>query len=461
MSEEEITPSVDLSHGPLQVSENRRFLVHRDGTPFFYLGDTVWELLHRLKRDEIDRYLANRAEKKFTACQAVILSEINGLTTPNAYGHLPLDSLDPARPNEAYFELVDYLVTRAAEVGLYAALLPTWGSWVVEEEHPLFEDHRIFDAENAETYGRFLGERYRERENVIWVIGGDRVPDGYEDLWRALARGIAIGTCGEEDYERTVMTWHPRGGHSSGEHWQEEVWLTFGMVQSGHDRRSRPFEMIAEEYRRSPTKPVINGEPGYERIPDRLSGDAPKLDADDVRRFAYWSVFAGACGHTYGANEMWMMWSPQIEPTNPKASPLLAADTPWWEAMDYTGAGQMRHLRALIESRPFLSRVPDRNIVEYEEEDLLEHVEATRHAEGAYAMIYVPRPEQEVAVHLEELSGERVRVWWYDPRDGTAEDRGEIPSEGTRAFQSPSGGPDWILVLDDASRGFPAPGVQG
>ena len=31
----------------LKVSENQRFLVHEDGTPFFYLGDTAWELLHR------------------------------------------------------------------------------------------------------------------------------------------------------------------------------------------------------------------------------------------------------------------------------------------------------------------------------------------------------------------------------------------------------------------------------
>ena len=45
----------------LKVSENHRFLVYEDGRPFFYLGDTAWELFHRLNREEADRYLENRA----------------------------------------------------------------------------------------------------------------------------------------------------------------------------------------------------------------------------------------------------------------------------------------------------------------------------------------------------------------------------------------------------------------
>src|SRR5918999_4864053 len=82
----------------LQVSDNKRFLIRSDGSPFFYLGDTAWELFHRLNREEADRYLEDRARKGFTVIQAVALAELDGHSDPNPYGHLPLVNLDPARP---------------------------------------------------------------------------------------------------------------------------------------------------------------------------------------------------------------------------------------------------------------------------------------------------------------------------------------------------------------------------
>src|SRR5688572_30626223 len=111
----------------LKVSDNRRFLVTEGGEPFFYLGDTAWELFHRLNREEAGRYLQNRADKKFTVIQAVVLAELDGLNTPNAYGHRPLEGNDPARPNAAYFEHVDWIVNRAESLGLTIGMLPTWG----------------------------------------------------------------------------------------------------------------------------------------------------------------------------------------------------------------------------------------------------------------------------------------------------------------------------------------------
>ncbi len=126
-------PSVDFSHGPLRVSKNGRFLEHRDGTPFLYLGDTAWELFHRLTREEAERYLELRRAQGFTVIQAVVLAEFDGLTVPNAYGALPLQKNDPRQPNEAYFAHVDWIVKKAAEKGLFVGMLPTWGDKVVTE----------------------------------------------------------------------------------------------------------------------------------------------------------------------------------------------------------------------------------------------------------------------------------------------------------------------------------------
>ncbi len=82
----------------LKISENKRFLVKTDGTPFFYLGNTAWELFHRLNREEADKYLKNRADKGFSVIQAVVLAELAGLKEPNPYGHLPLRNNDPTQP---------------------------------------------------------------------------------------------------------------------------------------------------------------------------------------------------------------------------------------------------------------------------------------------------------------------------------------------------------------------------
>ena len=102
----------------LKVSPNHRFLVKQDGSPFFYLGDTAWELFHRLNREDTAIYLEDRAKKGFTVIEAVALAEFGGLVEPNAQGHLPLADNDPAKPQEDYFADVDWVVEKAASLGL-------------------------------------------------------------------------------------------------------------------------------------------------------------------------------------------------------------------------------------------------------------------------------------------------------------------------------------------------------
>jgi len=164
-----VSPSVNLSDGPLKVSENKRFLVHANGTPFFWLGDTAWELFHRLDLKEAERYLENRRARGFNVIQAVVLAELDGLGKPNRQGHLPLIDNDPTRPNEAYFKDVDAVVNMAERRGMFIGLLPTWGSHVNGSQ----QQPGIFTPENARHYGEFLAKRYKDKP-IIWIIGGDR-----------------------------------------------------------------------------------------------------------------------------------------------------------------------------------------------------------------------------------------------------------------------------------------------
>ena len=175
----------------LKISANHRFLIQQDGSPFFYLGDTAWELFHRLNREEADRYLENRARKGFTVIQAVALAELDGLNTPNAYGHRPLIDNDPAKPDvkdgprNDYWDHVDYIVEQANARGLLIGLLPTWGDkW----NKKWGAGGGSFTPENAAVYGEWLGRRYQDKA-LIWILGGDRPveTDQHREIIRAMA----------------------------------------------------------------------------------------------------------------------------------------------------------------------------------------------------------------------------------------------------------------------------------
>lgn len=205
-----IGPSVNFSHGKLKVSDNKRFLVFEDGTPFYYLGDTGWELFHRLNKDDTEKYLENRRAKGFTVIQAVALSELDGLNTPNAEGNKPLIDNDPLKPNEAYFAHVDWVVKKAAEKGIFIGLLPTWGDKV--DPGTWGKGPKIFNKENGYKYGQWIGNRYKNSPNIIWINGGDRDGGGANTpIWEAIGEGV------KSVDKNHLMTFHPWGEKSSSE----------------------------------------------------------------------------------------------------------------------------------------------------------------------------------------------------------------------------------------------------
>jgi len=456
-----ISPPSFASAPELAISQNQRFLVHKDGKPFFYLGDTAWELFHRLNREEAEQYLRDRANKGFTVIQAVAIAELDGHSVPNSYGHLPLVDLNPAKPatiegsQNDYWDHVDYIVEKDESLGLFIGFLPTWGRYwhdAVANNKP------IFTVENAEAYGEFLGKRYKDRA-IIWVLGGDRniENEAQKEIMRAMARGLRRGDGGKH-----LMTFHPRGGGGSSQWFHEDEWLSFNMRQNGHVAEyTGHYDQTRLDYERNPVKPVLDGEPIYEDHP--VSFNAKNLGhsiASDVRRPLYWDLFGGACGHTYGHHSVWQMWQPGRSPIN---NPLM----PWFEAVKQPGAGQMQYARWLLESRPYLSRIPDDDIVA--PENVATSVpgagryrfSGTRDSAGTYAMVYVPvgRPFR---VRMNKITGSKVKAWWFDPRTGKAEALGEYENIGERHFTPPAAGEmlDWVLVLDDASKGYQAPGTR-
>src|SRR5262249_10536286 len=152
------------------------------------------------------------------------------------------------------------------------------------------------------------------------------------------------------------------------------------------------YQLINHDYNLAPTKPSMDGEPAYEgAIIDWGTShniNGPRVGADLMRRKAYWAVFAGAFGHTYGhlSNE---------NPYDPNAPPfpnyVIPFPLPYWkDALSATGRTQMQYLRTLVESQPLLGRIPDQSIIASSPGTGDDHVEATRGSNGSYAWVYIP-----------------------------------------------------------------------
>lgn len=424
-----------------------------DGAPFFWLGDTAWELFHRTTIEEAEFYLENRRLKGFNVIQAVALAEFDGLNTPNSYGERPLIDNDPQRPNEKYFQYVDRVIELAGQKGMFVGLLPTWGDKIELLGHG--KGPIIFNPDNAFQYGQWIGKRYRDIWNIIWINGGDRPGGGTNmPIWNALGEGI------KSVDSNHLMTFHPPGGgggKSSSEWFHNAPWLDFNLAQSGHERKNlRNDKIVDRDYNLMPIKPCLDGEPRYEDHsvnwkPDELGW----FDHNDARQAAYWAVFSGAFGHTYGCHPIWQFNQPGREP-------IGFARRPWREALDLPGAAQMLHLKRLLLSRPFFSRIPDNSIIIDEAKSRRQVQVATRDRRWRYAFVYLPMGGQ-VTMDVKPFGALWLNVWWYSPFDGVAIYAGD--RSNTRQpmhFRAPGSGlgKDWVLVIDDVDAEFPPPGAE-
>jgi hypothetical protein len=462
----------------IRVSDNHRYLQTRDGKPFFWLGDTNWEMFHRLNREEIMQLITTRKSQGFSVLQGVALAEFNGIRERNRYGDLPLHDedpsklattpgADPADPDQYdYWDHVDFAIREAAKVGIYIGLLPTWGDKVTPRwgEGPV-----VFDEQNAETYGKLLAERYENDWNVLWILGGDR-PAIYESdregvkrqydhrgVWRAMAKGIQ-SVLGEEAF----ITYHPWGNSlSTSQQIHHEPWLDMNAFQSGHgSRETKSWEWVKRDLDLVPPKPTLDMEPCYEDHPvnpwdGKWTRQRGYFNAHDVRARIYRSIFAGACGVTYGHHQIWQFLNEDLY------KPINVGDTiiGWQKALYAEAAGQMKFLKSLILSRPFFDRIADQSIVRSDAgKSYLDAVIATRDGAGTYAMIYLPQGKP-VTVDLGSISGKSKNAWWFNPRSGGAVRAESVDRKTLVTFIPSEEGKDWILVIDDASQNYPAPGT--
>ena len=449
----------------LKMSSNNRFFVHEDGTPFFPNVDTGWEMPWVLGRTDVETYLQTRKNQKFNTIATVAFGAWEGVgapNIPNAYGDQPFvivsgkyDPLQPITtpgndPNNAteydYWDHLDHIIDLAESKDQYVILLPAWGKNRVVGG----SSDRLFDNLSvAYQYGHWIGDRYKNKKNIIWMMGGDCIPDKYTDYkpnFRKMAEGVADGVNGvnnndgNADYSTLLISYHPpKWAESSSHYFPSDAYMVFNSTQ---DQPSDQINRINADYALSPTKATWLFEGGYE---GRVKTDGTYGDWQ-CRFQAYQTVFAGGFGQTYGHMSIWDFDSGA-----------------WQSALNDPGANDMQHILALMTSvtdDQFLSRIPDQSLLDGDTGSMTGSegmfsscILATRTSNGDNAMIYSANGRN-IRVKMSLLAGPTMTARWFDPRSGAWSSAGsDVPSGSGAAiveFDPPgsvANGNDYILVL--------------
>ncbi len=436
----------------LKVSANKRFFQTVNGKPFFWIGDTGWLLFVKCSREDAVHYLETRKQQGFNVVQVMVLHDMNN--TKNVYSDYALINEDVSKPNVTpgnnfadttaydYWDHVDFVVNEAAKRGIYMAMVPVWGSNVKGGK---------VNVQQGEAYAKFLAIRYKNKSNIIWLNGGDvRGTEGM-DVWKV------IGPTLKKYDPKHLVTYHPRGRTSSSDWFHNEAWLDFNMFQSGHkdyaqDTSSNEINHYGEDnwkfidvdYKLKPVKPTLDGEPSYENIPHGLHDSTqPRWTDADLRRYAYWSVFAGGAGFTYGENAT-MQFNKMGDWTA-----NYGVRMNWKQALLSPGAKQMQFLsKLMLSSKSYFDRKPAQQILVNNIGAKYHYLLATMDKRSAFVYTYTG---ESFLIDTKKLNFQLSIYSWYNPSDGNKKTNVIKKTPGIIRFDPPPprlNGSDWVLILE-------------
>jgi uncharacterized protein DUF4038/collagenase-like protein with putative collagen-binding domain len=460
----------------LHVSENGRFLVHKDGSGFFPIADTAWGIAWNLNRSEVERYLQRRKDQEFNTIALIAFpSHDGGKIIPNVYGDnvfgVSSGKWDPLKPTTTpgenpensteydYWDHLEYIIDTSESKGMHVVFLPAWGGCVAGDWGDGHATSQlIFSDTSAYEYGRWIGQRFKNKKNIIWMIGGDRSAvygdRDYRSVFRAMAEGVADGVNGinqqdgKADYSTTLMSYHPRKWMPNSSEWfHNDPWLDFNSMQ---DQPKDQIIATELDYGLSPTKPTWLFEGGYE-----YRGRGKGLYTDWQIRFqSYQTVFAGGFGITYGSMNIYHCKNGAT-------------------SLDEAGAMDMQHLFSLMTSmsnEQFIDRIPDQSLIDGDAGGMDGNegirsscIQATRGAKGDYAMIYSANGRN-IRLKMDRLSAPLMNAFWFNPRNGKWRIKDSDFADQRPFMENVSSGPtapiqefdppnsvgdnnDWVLVL--------------
>jgi len=420
---------------PLAKSTNGRYLVDQNNVPYLITGDSPQALIVNLSEADAEVFLANRATNGFNTMWINLLC--NDYTGGRADGStfdgiLPfsnvLSNYTPARydlttPNEAYFARVDRVLSNAAQLGLLVVFDPIeTGGWL----------NTILDngAANCRAYGQYLGNRYKNFDNIIWLNGNDYTDwsdSGVDPVVQQVALGIQNN---DSRHIQTIELGYPVSGSLDDANWASIIQLnaTYTYYPT--------YAQVLTDYNRANFLPTFMVEANYEFEHDWIGNST-------LRRQEYWSLLSGACGQLYGNHYTWQFLSG------------------WQTNLDTSGSTQVGYVKALFGSQRWYDLVPDQHhtlvtagygtFTSTGSVNDSDYATAAQTADGTLGMVYLPTL-QTITVDLSQLSGP-VTAQWYDPSSGVyaAIPGSPFANSGTQDFtptgNNADGDGDWMLVL--------------
>ncbi len=428
---EEVYPGMpaELSSGsgifPLTVSHG--MLKTSSGDPFLIVGDSPWYLIQGPDREGAEKYLENRSQKGINSIVlCLIASELNG--TADAYGNMPfLTKDDFSTPNPAYFDHVDFVLDKAMELEIEVFLYPAWLGYNTGNGHPEGWYSQVIanGPSKMHAYGRYLGTRYKNYPNIIWVMGGDSPPGEALDEIREMVRGI------EETAGPQIFSVQNGRFESGITEYASEDWVDLNTTYADHSTAAR--YLLADHNR---DFPFYFTEGSYENT---------GISDVSVRSQMYLPVLMGSNGHIFGNKPLYAFKSGWDDP----------------EILESQGSRDLERSGKFFRSRSWEELVPDKDhkllIKGSGDVNSSIYAAAALTSDAGTGIIYTPDNRQ-LTVDLTRISGNKTHAWWYQPSTGSVHDLGQINDDAAKTFTPPSGG-DWLLVLDDDAHNLKSPGT--
>lgn len=414
---------------PLRVAANHRSLQDANDKPFLINGDAAWALIGDLSREEAEKYLDERQRRGFNTILVSLIERRFSRNAPrNFYNHEPFLAGDFTKPNEAYFNDADWILKRALDRGFLVLLVPSYlGSDGGSEGW--FREVKDAGPEAMRTYGRYLGKRYRDYTNIIWVQGGD-----YDTPDRRLVNELALGIA--DANPEALQTIH-RGPNTLGSgDWLNAPWFKVDTLYAYDEI----IERALQRQKDGPKIPFFFIEGPYEN--ERGSTE------QSLRLNAYATILAGACGQIFGNNPIWHFSGPG----------LYDVSVTWQDELNSRGSQSIYYLKQFFDALPWWKLEPERGRLLSATEPPSSGFELGAITnDGSVAVVYIA-DRSSVVVDTNALAETVTQARWYDPSSGKYADAVEIGAHGenTITFETPAprnsaGFGDWVLVLNAKS----------
>jgi len=416
-----------------------RFLINTTSNkPVFITGEDAYSMEIQLPDSDVETYLADRASRGFNLIWVSLIDNIYGAHAPaDFYGDSPFTGAAFSTPNETYFAHMDYLFQRAAAYGITVLLTPVYLGYGCDGTQGWCLAVQAASEATMTGWGAYVGNRYKNFNNIIYMIGGDTDP-GQTSGVKAKMNDVATAITAADPNH--LITAHNMRGESAQDVWNGYPWLTLNDI---YEQPANISSRTQVNYQRVGALPQFLVEDWYE--------GEHSMTESGVREEGYWAVLSGCTlGRLFGNYAIWDFSLPSI------------TTDPWKAQLNSQGSVGQSWLGKFFRSREHWKLMPD-----------FDHLVATAGygsgssltitaitSDGQTIISYIPNGNSTtLTVNMSQVvsTSKTIRGWWFNPSSGATTDIGIFTNTGTHNFTPPDSN-DWVLVLDDDAANLEAPG---